>query len=82
MTCVLTVGAHAQFQARNVYSICPPPTRLFYAIIKEKTLTLSPTLTELTNGMAYAPKMEATAKEALLKLFMIVHLMVYFFMGV
>jgi len=32
--------------------------------------------------MADAPKMEATAKEALLKLFMIVHLMVYFFMGV
>jgi hypothetical protein len=40
--------------------------------VPKKKLTLSPTLTELTNGMAEIPKMEATAKEARLQKCMIV----------
>jgi hypothetical protein len=40
--------------------------------VLKKKLTLSPTLTELTNGMAETPKMEATAKEARLQKCMIV----------
>lgn len=58
-------------RGRGSMTISAPPPATSMRVPKKK-LTLSPTLTELTNGMAEIPKMEATAKEARLQKCMIV----------